>query len=118
MKNQPFVRRLGFALAGWRLAFVGESSFRSQCLAAVLALAFTVWLRPAPLWWALVGMSIALVLGAELFNTALEHLADGLHPGQAEFVRYAKDCAAGAVLVFSASSLLVFALMLWATLGG
>ncbi len=55
---------------------------------------------------------ICMVLAAELFNTALEHALDGLHPEQAPFVRVAKDCAAGAVLVLSACAALVFVLML------
>lgn len=112
MKGQPFYRRLGFALAGWREGIAGEHSLRTQVVAAILALLATAWLRPGLVWWAIVVMSIALVLAAELFNTALERMIDGLHPGKAEFVRQAKDCAAGAVLVFSVSSVVVFALML------
>lgn len=111
MKGQPFYRRLGFALAGWREGVAGEHSLRIQVVAAILALLGTALVRPPLIWWALVVISIALVLAAELFNTALERMIDGLHPGRAEFVRQAKDCAAGAVLVFSVSSVVVFALM-------
>jgi diacylglycerol kinase (ATP) len=56
---------------------------------------------------------VTLVLAAELFNTALEHALDGLHPQQAEFVRLAKDCAAAAVLVLSLGAVVVFGLMLF-----
>ncbi len=63
-------------------------------------------------WLALVIIMIALVLAAELFNTALEHVLDELHPETAEFVRIAKDCSAAAVLVFSFTSVVVFVLML------
>lgn len=66
---------------------------------------------------ALVIVMVALVLAAELFNTALEHLLDGLHPQQAEFVRIAKDCSAGAVLLFSITSVVVFALMVLKVMG-
>lgn len=111
MKGQPFHRRLGFALAGWREGYAAEHSLRTQVFAAILALLATAWVRPALIWWAFVIISIALVLAAELFNTALERMIDGLHPEKAEFVRQAKDCAAGAVLVFSVSSVVVFALM-------
>jgi undecaprenol kinase len=38
------------------------------------------------------------VLGAELFNTAIEHLADHLHPDLHPEIRIVKDCAAAAVL--------------------
>jgi len=61
---------------------------------------------------ALVIVMIALVLAAELFNTALEHALDGLHPEQSPFVRLAKDCAAASVMVLGACSVIVFLLML------
>ena len=47
------------------------------------------------------------VLAAELLNTALEHLADRLHPEQHPVIRTAKDCAAAAVLLASISALLI-----------
>jgi undecaprenol kinase len=84
---------------------------------AALLVPFMLWLRPAAVWWALVALCAALVLAAELINTALERVLDGLHPERAEFVREAKDCAAGAVLVISLGSVLVFASMLFASLG-
>jgi diacylglycerol kinase (ATP) len=113
MKGKPFSDRLVFALEGLRAAFRHEASFRFQCIAAVGAISVTVLLEPPVFWVALIVVMVVLVLAAELFNTALEHLVDGLHPGQAEFVRIAKDCSAAAVLVFSMASMLIFALMLW-----
>lgn len=113
MKGRSFFCRLGFAWEGLLAAFRQEASFRFQCVAAAGTIAFTVWLEPPVFWLALILVMTALVLAAELFNTALEHLLDGLHPAQAEFVRIAKDCSAAAVLVLSLASLVVFALMLW-----
>jgi len=60
-----------------------------------------VYLRPAPLWWAIMAVTVMLVLAAELFNTALEILVDHLHPDQHPRIKLVKDCAAGAVLVIS-----------------
>jgi diacylglycerol kinase (ATP) len=112
VKGRGFGHRLSFALAGLREAFAGERSFRVQLLAAALAVAAILWLRPPLLWTALIVTMIGLVLAAELVNTALEHTLDGLHAEQAEFVRIAKDCAAAAVLVLSATAVIVFVLML------
>ena len=112
MKGKSFYHRLKFAWGGLRAAFGAEASFRAEIVAAIGAIAVTAWLNPPVLWLALVIVMVALVLAAELFNTALEHLLDGLHPEQAEFVRIAKDCAAAAVLVFSIASVAVFVLML------
>jgi diacylglycerol kinase (ATP) len=115
VKGSSLLRRFGFALAGLREAVARELTFRIQLLAAVCAIAATLALRAPPIWLALVVAMIGLVLAAELFNTALERALDGLHPAQSEFVRIAKDCAAAAVLVLSAASVIVFGLMLWHT---
>lgn len=108
MKNQPFYKRMAFALQGVVVAFRMESSFRLQCLASLLVLAVLAWLRPPVIWWALLLLNCGLVLAAELFNTALEHLIDHLHPALHPSIKIAKDCAAGSVLVLSMSAVCVF----------
>ncbi len=108
--------RLRFALRGLADAWRGEGTFRIQVAAAIAAALVTTLLRPPLIWAALVAVMIGLVLAAELFNTALERALDGLHPDWSDFVRIAKDCAAGAVLVLSAAAVVVFLLMLLALL--
>jgi diacylglycerol kinase (ATP) len=98
-KNQPFVRRFRFALAGLAIAWRSEHSLRYQSLALVCAILTLIALRLEPIWWALVALTSSAVIGAELFNTALEHLADHLHPETHPRIRIVKDCAAAAVLV-------------------
>jgi undecaprenol kinase len=113
MKNQPFARRLSFALAGLAGALRTENSFRFHVLATVGVLAVLLWLRPAPLWWAVVAVTIVVVLAAELINTALEHLADHLHPEQHPRIKMVKDCAAAAVLIATIGALAVAAAFLY-----
>lgn len=107
MKNRPFRERIGFALAGWRTGWRRENSFRSQALLGLLALAALAVLRPAPVWWALVALTIALVLALELVNSAMEAAIDLLHPGIHPAIKVAKDMLAGAVLLMSAAALVV-----------
>ncbi len=116
-KNRPFPQRLGYAMAGLRAAWRQERSFRTQVVFAGGALGYLLLLRPAPVWWALIGLMVALVLAAELINTALEHLADRLHPERHPQIGIAKDCAAGAVLLLSVAALWVAFLALWSELG-
>lgn len=117
MKNQPFHRRFGFAAAGLGAAWRNEASFRFQCIACAGVIAVLSWRQPAPLWWALLLTLCALVLSAELFNTALETALDHLHPQRHPAIGAAKDCAAGAVLVLSLASASVFAVFLIAEFG-
>jgi diacylglycerol kinase (ATP) len=105
MKNQGFVRRLGFALAGLRATWREEQSFRLHVVAAVGVLVALLWIRPSPMWWAIAGLTIAFVMATEIVNTALEGLADHLHPEQHPKIKAVKDCAAGAVLVASIAAL-------------
>ena len=98
-KNQSFPARLKYALHGIAQALRSEQSVRLQAAAFVAALVALSVLRPRPVWWALVLLASALVVAAELLNTALEELADHLNPQEHPRIRLVKDCAAGAVLV-------------------
>lgn len=112
MKGQSFIRRLGFALSGVRIAFARESSFRTHVLATVGVLVALCLTRPTAVWWAIGILTIGLVLIAELLNSALEALADRLHPEQHPEIRIAKDLAAGAVLIASLIALVVAAIFI------
>lgn len=105
MKNQAILRRMTFAVAGLRTAFRTEHSFKTHIVATVAVLGTLLWLEPPPSWWAIAALTVGFVLAAELVNTALEGLADHLHPEQHAAIRAVKDCAAGAVLVASIAAL-------------
>jgi undecaprenol kinase len=116
-KNQPFVQRFRFALAGLAVAWRGEANFRFQvgaCVAVVIALGA---LNVEPLWWALVLLTSGLVMAAELFNTALEHLVDHLHPETHPRIAMVKDCAAAAVLLAACAAVGVGAALVVHLLG-
>jgi diacylglycerol kinase (ATP) len=106
-KNQPFYKRVGFALAGIGYAVRSEQSARIQVgVFAVVVVALLV-MQPGPFWWALVMLASASVLAAEMFNTAIEHLADHLHPELHPSIRAVKDCAAAGVLLASLGAVAV-----------
>jgi undecaprenol kinase len=98
-RNRPFPVRLLCALHGCAHALRSQASLRFQVVVAAAALLALLVLRPEPLWWALVLLACAAVLAAELLNTAIERLADELHPAESEGIRIVKDCAAAGVLL-------------------
>ena len=106
-KNRPFAARLRFALRGFAHALGTERSLKVQVLILAAVVAALCRLRPGPLWWALVLSSSATVLGCELLNSALEQLADALHPAESAAIGRAKDCAAAAVLIASLGAVAV-----------
>jgi len=115
-KNQSFLKRLRFALTGIAIGLRAERSVRTQALVLVAVLVALAIVRPAPFWWALVILASSAVLAAELFNTAIEHLADHLHPDLHPEIRLVKDCAAAGVLISSAGAVGVAVALLTALL--
>lgn len=112
MKNQSFKKRLGFAFNGVFVTFKNEPSFRWQILCGFSAYALLIFFRAEVMWWITFTITIALILSAELFNSALERAIDRLHPEKHSMIAEAKDCAAGAVLILSLASLVLLILFL------
>ncbi|GEM86109.1 diacylglycerol kinase [Meiothermus granaticius] len=94
----------GYALAGLRLAWRNQRNFRLEVYIGLLALGLAVWLRVdlVP-----VLLLVALVLGLELGNTALEAVVDLASPNFHPLAKAAKDVAAAGVLVVSVIAVLI-----------
>ena len=61
----------------------------------------------------LMALAYTLVLGFELFNTALERMFERLHPEHHELVGISKDLASGAVLMSVIFSCGIVFLIAW-----
>ncbi len=72
---------------------------RIHFIAAIAVLLTALFLKVSPLEFALLALSILLVLCAEMFNTAVEAVVDLVSPGYHPLAKIAKDTAAGAVLI-------------------
>lgn len=57
--------------------------------------------------WVAIALCIGLVIGAELFNTAIERLVDLVSPQRHPLAGQVKDIAAGAVLVCALAAIAV-----------
>ena len=108
---QKFLTGFKFAASG--LVYL----FRTQLNAKVhLAIAAAVVVAGflfgiSQLEWCLIVLCIATVLAAEAINTAIESLADALHPDKHPLVGTAKDVAAGAVLICAIGAFIVGAII-------
>src|SRR5690606_32327934 len=101
MSKHSFFRSFSFALAGILSAFRTEQNFKFHSGAAVAAVALAVFLDISANEWLWIALAVALVMGAELMNTAIESLANHVSAEQHPLIRVAKDCAAGAVLMMA-----------------
>lgn len=95
------------AFAGIRNILVYEHNFRIHLVAAVLAIILGIVLHISLWKWAVLSIVIFLVLIAEIFNSAMEKLADEVSPDYNEKIKKVKDYCAAAVLLVSILAIIV-----------
>lgn len=94
-----FLDSLACALKGVVHLVRSQPNARLHLLAAALVCAAGAHVGLSRAEWLWISVAIALVWSAEAFNTALEELADAVHPARHPGVGRAKDAAAAAVLI-------------------
>ena len=100
-------KSFGYALNGLKVMFAEEHNSRIHLVAAVLVIAFGLTLKLSPTEWVAISLVIGAVFAAELFNSAIENLADHLAPQKNEKIKKVKDMAAAAVLVCAITAVAV-----------
>ncbi len=115
----PFGRlALSFAKAFIGISFLlREPNARIHVAASLTVVAAGLLVRLGPVEWAILVVSIGVVLGLETLNTALEGYVDLAAPGRDEVAARAKDAAAGAVLLAAMASVVVAAVIFGPRLG-
>ncbi len=88
-----------YALAGLADLVGSQPNAIIHLFAAVVAVCAGFYFEIDRMEWCLVALSIAFVLAAEAFNTALEHLTNLVSPEHHPLAGKAKDVAAAAVLL-------------------
>ncbi len=78
-----------------------QRNFKVHLPIAIAVMIAAAALRASLVEWCLLLLAIATVLAAELFNTAIEHLARAITREQHEELCNALDTASGAVLLAS-----------------
>lgn len=84
-----------------------QPNARVHLLATLLVCAAGLYFRLETMEWLWLIVAIVLVWSAEAFNTALEQLADTVHPEQHPGIGRAKDAAAAAVLFAALGAALI-----------
>jgi diacylglycerol kinase len=102
-------------LMGFKYAFMGileglrtGRNQKVHAAAAVFAAAAGVYTGLSAVGYCVLALTIAAVFSAELFNSAIEALADEVCGGERrEAIRRVKDMSAGAVLVTAMAAIVV-----------
>ncbi len=112
--SRGWIKKFGDACRGVKIAVRAEASFFVHLfVTAVVVLAGAV-LGISTIQWCVIVLCIAVVLTAEMLNTALERLARAITRETTPDIRDALDMASGAVLLASVGAVVVGVLVLGA----
>jgi len=105
-KSPGFAGTYRNALKGVRLALKSEKNVRMHFAIAILVIASGLTLRFNPMEFCIMLIAIAIVIIAEMINSAIEFSLDSIyHNRYSRLVGMAKDIAAGSVMIATFISL-------------
>ena len=106
------IRGGGYAIKGAWLLIKHEHSIQVQLVVSVLVTIAGFYFDITRIEWALQILAIGMVLSAEGLNSAVEAIADFIHPDIHVKIGFIKDIAAGAVL-FAALIAVIIAVLIY-----
>ena len=104
---QNRIRGIGIAFRGAFLLVKTESSIQIQVVIAIVVTIAGFYFDISNTEWMLQILAIALVLGVEGLNTAVEKMSDYTQPEFDNKIGFIKDISAGAVLWVSVAAVII-----------
>ena len=101
------VKSVGYALRGALLLVRTEASIQVQLFVAVVVTVAGFYFDISSTEWILQILAIAMVLGIEGLNTAIEKISDFVQPEYDSKIGFIKDISAGAVMLVSFASMII-----------
>ena len=111
-KKQNFSNTFKNARKGMRLTLKSERNLRIHLFVAALVLITAYCLNFSITKFCILLLTIAVVISAEMFNSAIEFSLDAIfHNKYSRMVGMAKDIAAGAVMVVTITAVMIGVLL-------
>ena len=101
------IKSVGFALRGALLLIRTEASIQVQVFIAVVMTAAGFYFEISSTEWILQILTIAVIMGTEGLNTAVEKISDFVQPEFDEKIGFIKDISAGAVMLVSIAATII-----------
>lgn len=101
------IKSVGFALRGALLLIRTEASIKIQVFIAIVMTAAGFYFEISNIEWIVQILTIAVVLGTEGLNTAIEKVADYIQPDFDTKIGFIKDISAGAVMLVSIAATVI-----------
>jgi len=95
------LKSVGYAFKGAFLLLKTEASIKIQFIIAVIVTIAGFYYNISSTEWIVQILAIALVMSIEGINTAIEEMANFIHPKPHDKIGLIKDIAAGAVFIAS-----------------
>lgn len=113
---KAFIKGFGYAFRGIAFGVINERNMRFHVSMFIYMMFFLLhynFFEVSKTQFAILLIMSSLVMAGELFNTGIERAADAATLEKNEFVKIAKDAAAGAVLVLAIFSVAVGIIILY-----
>lgn len=107
MKNKTFFSSAKNASNGFFNALKTERNLRIDLVVADLVLIFAYAYGLEPAGYAVLILTICTVMGAEMFNTAIENLSDAVTKEYSPYIKTAKDISAAAVAITAIGAVII-----------
>jgi diacylglycerol kinase len=112
VKKQNLRRSFGNAFAGLWAVWRTQRNARIEAGIALAVVVLGLLVGLSALEWAVLILTIGLVLAAECLNTVVEAIVDLVSPDYHDLAKLAKDASAGTVLLLSLLSVIIGLLIL------
>lgn len=96
-----------YAFEGVVYAVVHNQNLRIHIAIALVVMLASIFFRVNPFEMGILGVTILLVISAEMINTAIEQMVDLITKEHRQEAKIAKDVSAGMVLVTAVGSIIV-----------
>lgn len=109
--KEPFIinrlKSVGFAFKGMLILIKTEASIKIQVFIAIVITLAGFYFNISTTEWMFQTAMIGLVMSIEGVNTAVEHIADFIHPDHHPKIGLIKDISAGAVFIASIVAVII-----------
>lgn len=106
-KLKKIINSFKYAIQGILTSFKTERNMKIHTCIMILVIIVGILFKINKYEWIICVICFAIVIGGELFNTAIETVVDMVMPYKNEKAKIAKDVSAGAVLVLAMGAAIV-----------
>lgn len=104
---KKFVNSFTYPIKGLKYAYKNEQNLAFDCMIALIVIIFGILFKITVGEWAVLILTVGLVISAELFNSAIEATVDLVTEEYHPLAKVAKDTSAAAVFILAIVAVIV-----------